>query len=351
MTSNIELDDYSDLAEERVLTVPNALAGERLDAALATLMPEYSRSRLSTWIKEGLVTLDGKPAIPKLKVWGGEKIVVTEQANPEETAFHAEEIPLDVIYQDESILIINKPAGLVVHPGSGNWAGTLLNGLLFAYPELKTIPRAGIVHRLDKDTSGLMVVARTLSAQNNLVQQMQARTVKRHYIAIAQGKFHGSGTIDAPIGRHPRDRVKMAVVHTGKQAITHWRTLEEFAAHTLIECRLETGRTHQIRVHMAHIGHALASDPVYGGKPRLVSPEVSIALEDFARQALHARKLSLIHPESGKEMGWKSPIPQDMEFLLQTLRLDVDGSDAEWEDDEDWDDEDDGDCEVIYVKD
>ena len=351
MNSNIEPDDYSDFAEERVFTVPNALAGERLDAALASLMPEYSRSRLSTWIKEGLVTLDGKPAIPKNKVWGGEKIAVTEQADPEETSFQAEEIALNVIYEDDHIIVINKPAGLVVHPGSGNWSGTLLNGLLFAFPELKTIPRAGIVHRLDKDTSGLMVVARTLAAQNHLVQQMQARTVKRHYIAIAQGQFQGNGTVDAPIGRHPRDRIKMAVVHTGKQAITHWLTLETFTGHTLIECRLETGRTHQIRVHMAHIGHPLAADPVYGGKPRLLSPEVSIALEDFQRQALHARKLSLIHPASGKEMSWKAPIPQDMEFLLQALRFDAQiDEEAEWEDDEDWDD-DDSDCEVIYVKD
>ncbi|MBS1157395.1 MAG: rluD [Proteobacteria bacterium] len=349
MNSNIELDDYSDFAEARVLTIPANLAGERLDAALATLVPEFSRSRLTSWIKEGLVTADEKPARPKDKVWGGERITVLAQPDPEETAFIAEDIPLDVVYEDASILVLNKPAGLVVHPGSGNWTGTLLNGLLFAYPELKTIPRAGIVHRLDKDTSGLMVVARTLQAQNNLVQQLQARSVKRHYLAVAQGKLTGEGTIDAPIGRHPRDRVKMAVVHSGKPAITHWRALEQFAAHTLVECRLETGRTHQIRVHMAHIGHPLAADPVYGGRPRLTSPELNLALEDFQRQALHARKLSLQHPESGKTMSWKAPIPDDFDTLLLALRADAGMSEEDWDNEDDWDDEDD--CEVIYVKD
>ena len=350
MNSTIEPDDYSDFAEERVLTVPHELAGERLDAALATLIPEYSRSRISNWIKDGLVTVDGKEAIPKLKLWGNERICVQAQPNPEETSFQAEDIPLEVIYQDESILVINKPAGLVVHPGSGNWSGTLLNGLLFAFPELKTIPRAGIVHRLDKDTSGLMVVARTLAAQNNLVQQLQARTVKRHYLAIVQGKLSGDNTVDAPIGRHPRERIKMAVVHTGKPAITHWRAIEQFTAHTLIECRLETGRTHQIRVHMAHIGHPLAADPVYGGRPRLTSPEMMLALEDFNRQALHARKLSLIHPESGKTMTWKAPIPEDMIQLLQALRADAGMTEEDDWDEDDWGDDDESDCEVFYVK-
>ena len=236
-----------------------------------------------------------------------------------------------------------------MHPGSGNWTGTLLNGLLFSYPELKMVPRAGIVHRLDKDTTGLMVVARTLQAQNHLVQQLQARSVKRHYLAIAQGKMAGEGTVDAPIGRHPRERIKMAVVHSGKPAITHWRALEQFSTHTLLECRLETGRTHQIRVHMAHIGHPLASDPVYGGKPRLISPELNLALEDFQRQALHARKLSLLHPETGKVMNWKAPIPDDFDTLLLALRADIGMSEEDWNDEDDWDD--DSDCEIIYVKD
>lgn len=298
-----------------------------------------------------MVTVDGKASIPKLKLWGGEHICVLIQPNPEETSFQAEDIPLDLVYQDDSILVINKPAGLVVHPGSGNWSGTLLNGLLHAFPELKTIPRAGIVHRLDKDTSGLMVVARTLAAQHNLVQQLQARSVKRHYLAVVQGKLSGDGTVDAPIGRNPRERIKMAVVHSGKPAITHWRAIEPFAVHTLVECRLETGRTHQIRVHMAHIGHPLASDPVYGGKPRFTSKELMLALEDFNRQALHARKLSLIHPESGKTMTWKAPIPEDMTTLLYALRADA-GMAAEEEswDNDDWGDDED-DCEIFYVKD
>ncbi len=349
MNSNIELDDYNDFAEERVLTVPPELAGERLDAALAALLPEFSRSRLASWIKDELVSVDGKTLRPKDKLWGGEHITVLAQPDPEETAFQPEEIPLDVIYEDASILVINKPAGLVVHPASGNWSGTLLNGLLNAYPALKTIPRAGIVHRLDKDTSGLMVVARTLQAQNNLVQQLQARTVKRHYLAVVQGKLSGEGTVDAPIGRHLRERTKMAVVHTGKPAITHWRALEQFASHTLVECRLETGRTHQIRVHMAHIGHPLAADPVYGGKPRLNSPEIRLALEDFNRQALHARRLSLQHPETARTLSWKAPIPDDLNNLLHALRADAGLTDEEWENEEDWE-EDDSECEVIYVK-
>lgn len=348
MNSNIELDDYNDFAEARVLTVPSELAGERLDAALATLLPEFSRNRLAGWIKDNLVTVDGKTVRPKDKLWGGEQITVLAQPDPEETSFQPENIPLDIVHADPAILVVNKPAGLVVHPASGNWSGTLLNGLLFAYPELKSVPRAGIVHRLDKDTSGLMVVARTLQAQNHLVQQLQARTVKRHYLAIVQGKLAGEGTVNAPIGRHLRERTKMAVVHTGKPAITHWRALEQFASHTLIECRLETGRTHQIRVHMAHIGHPLAADPVYGGKPRLVSPEIRLALEDFNRQALHARKLSLQHPETGQTLSWKALIPDDLNNLLLALRADAGMEQEEWDDEEDW--EDDSDCEVIYVK-
>ncbi|MBE9610349.1 23S rRNA pseudouridine(1911/1915/1917) synthase RluD [Chitinilyticum piscinae] len=347
---DFELDDYSELDERRVLTVPAECAGMRLDAALAQLIPDFSRSRLTLWIKDGLVDVDGQTiTAPKHKLWGGEALAVTAQPNPDEIAFTPEDIALDVLYDDDAIIIINKPAGLVVHPGSGNWSGTLLNALLFHYPELKTVPRAGIVHRLDKDTSGLMVVARTLSAQNNLVQQLQARTVKRHYLAVAQGQVGADGTVDAPIGRHPRDRVKMAVVHTGKPAITHYRVLERFNAHTLVECRLETGRTHQIRVHMAHIGHPLAADSVYNARPVKVSPEVDLALEDLARQALHARKLALVHPETGKTMQWKAPIPADFDALLAALRFDAHPDDDE---DEDWDDDDDDhDCEIIYVRD
>ncbi len=348
MNPDLEPDDYSDLAETRVLTVPAICAGQRLDAALAAMLPDYSRSRLSNWIKDGQVAVDGKPASPKDKLWGGENITVEIQPNPEEVAFQGEDIPLDVIYEDDAVLVINKPADLVVHPGSGNWSGTLLNGLLYAYPELKSVPRAGIVHRLDKDTSGLMVIARTLAAQNQLVQQLQARTVKRHYFAIVQGEVKRNGTVDAPIGRHPKDRIKMAVVGTGKPAVTHYRVLEHLSGHTLVECRLETGRTHQIRVHMAHIGHPLAADPVYGGRPKLQAPEIQLALDDFARQALHAKKLSLVHPSSGKTMTWKSSLPEDFENLLAALRAAA-GLDDDWDED-DWDDEDDSDMEVIYVR-
>lgn len=350
MHPDFELDDYSELDARRVLTVPAECAGMRLDAALAQLIPDFSRSRLATWIKDGRVLVDDiAVTAPKHKLWGDETLTVDAQPDPDEIAFQPEDIPLDVLYADDTILIINKPAGLVVHPGSGNWSGTLLNALLFHYPELKSIPRAGIVHRLDKDTSGLMVVARTLTAQNNLVQQLQARTVKRHYLAIAQGDVSKDGTVDAPIGRHPRDRVKMAVVHTGKPAVTHYRVLEHFTAHTLVECQLETGRTHQIRVHMAHIGHPLAADSVYNLKQVRTSIEVDMALDDFNRQALHARKLALVHPVTGKTMQWKAPIPQDFENLLAALRFDAHPDD---EADDDWDDEDDDhDCEIIYVRD
>ncbi|AOY01724.1 23S rRNA pseudouridine(1911/1915/1917) synthase RluD [Jeongeupia sp. USM3] len=348
MHPDLEPDDYSDISESRVLTAPADVAGSRLDAALAQLLPDYSRSRLASWIKDGLVTVDGQPASPKHKLWGGEAIAVDIQASPDEVAFQPEDIALDVIHEDDTIIVINKPAGLVVHPGSGNWSGTLLNGLLHHYPELKGVPRAGIVHRLDKDTSGLMVVARTLQAQTSLVQQLQARTVSRHYFAIAQGLVKRDGRVDAPIGRHPRERTRMAVVGTGKPAVTHYRVLERFSAHTLVECKLETGRTHQIRVHMAHIGHPLAADPVYGGRPRLFAPEIMLALEDFGRQALHAKKLSLVHPASGKTMTWKSPLPADFEGLLAALRVEAGSDDA---DDDDWDDDDDHDVELVYVRD
>lgn len=350
MNPDTELEDYNDFADTRVLTIPETHAGERLDAVLAILLPDYSRSRISGWIKDEKVTVDGKVVPPKHKLAGGESVIVTIEANPEEVAFTAEEIELDVIYEDETILVINKPAGLVVHPGSGNWTGTVLNALLWHYPELKSVPRAGIVHRLDKDTSGLMVIARTLAAQNSLVQQLQARSVKRQYLAVAQGLIPKDGTVDAPIGRHPKDRIKMAIVHTGKVAVTHYRVLERFTGHTLVECRLETGRTHQIRVHMAHIGYPLAADPVYGGRPRLISPEVTLALDEFNRQALHARQLTLIHPLTSKTMSWKAPIPEDFDLLLCALRAEMGLAEDDW-DEEDWDEDDDGDCEIIYVRD
>ncbi|WP_460526724.1 23S rRNA pseudouridine(1911/1915/1917) synthase RluD [Chitinimonas naiadis] len=318
--SDIEADDYNDSAETLRVTVPKEMGGGRLDAVLAKLLPDYSRSRLARWIDEGSVLLDGKAATPKTKLWGGEAITVEIIPDPQENAFQAEPVDFPVVYEDATIVVIDKPAGLVVHPAAGNWSGTLLNGLLHRFPELASVPRAGIVHRLDKDTSGLMVVARTIKAQTELVRQLQARSVKRHYMAIAQGSLSQDGIVNAPIGRDPRNRLKMAVVPSGKPAVTHYSVLERFLRHTLVECRLETGRTHQIRVHMAHLGHSLAADPVYGGKQYVVSPALAAMLAQFSRQALHAARLALVHPDSGQTMEWTSPLPDDMQALLQQLR-------------------------------
>ena len=286
----------------------------RLDQALARLMPEHSRSRLAAWMKQGKVSVGDTPADPKRKVWGGERIALDVPPLENAAAQAAEDIPLTIVYEDEAILVINKPAGLVVHPGSGNWQGTLLNALLHHAPQLAGIPRAGIVHRLDKDTSGLLVVARTLEAQTDLVRQLQARTVKRHYLALAYGSIACDGVVDAPIGRHPVQRTKMAVVGGGRAARTYYHVLERFARATLLECALETGRTHQIRVHLASIGHALVGDPVYG--PRRVAQ----ALPAFARQALHAWRLALVHPTTRAEMGWEASPPEDFAQLLAQLR-------------------------------
>ncbi|AVY92918.1 23S rRNA pseudouridine(1911/1915/1917) synthase RluD [Microvirgula aerodenitrificans] len=345
-----KFDDYNDIVESRVLSIPAELAGDRLDAALAALITDQSRSRLSQWIKDGHVRVDGLTVtVPKTRVIIGQQIEVDEQLSQEELAFAPEDLDIPIVYQDDHILVVDKPAGMVTHPGSGNWSGTLLNGLLFHVPALRFVPRAGIVHRLDKDTSGLLVVAKTVAAQLDLIRQLQARTVKRHYRAIACGDVAGDITVNQPIGRDPRNRIKMAVLsHGGKPAITHVRPLERFEHHTLVECRLETGRTHQIRVHMAHIGCPLAADPVYGN-PRLpATPEVRSALADFGRQALHAARLALIHPDSKKLMGWRSRIPDDMQELIAVLR---DGTLVD--DDDDWDEEDDelNGWEVVYTKD
>jgi 23S rRNA pseudouridine1911/1915/1917 synthase len=298
---------------ERVLTltVPDQFSGRRLDQALAEMVPEYSRSRIQTWIEEGQVLLSGATAKAKQKVWGGEHLVLRPTAHPSEVEAAPEEIPLDIVYEDDAILVLNKAAGLVVHPGSGNWSGTLMNALLNHAPQLKQVPRAGIVHRLDKDTSGLMVVAKTLEVQTELVRQLQARTVSRIYLALVEGHAIEQGKVDAPIGRHPTARTKMAVVERGKPAVTHFRVLEHLPRHTLVECRLETGRTHQIRVHMQSIGHPLVGDPVYGARGRR---------ESFHRQALHATRLALVHPVSRQPMEWSARMPADMEDLLRVLR-------------------------------
>jgi 23S rRNA pseudouridine1911/1915/1917 synthase len=313
-TQQPEATDYSPAA----LAIPAAYAGLRLDAALARLFPEHSRSRLQAWMKEGRVTVDGATAEAKRKVLGGERVCVAVVPVTAEISEQAEAIALPIVFEDEHLLVIDKPAGLVVHPGSGNWSGTMMNALLHHAPHLAEVPRAGIVHRLDKDTSGLLVVAKTLAAQTDLVRQLQARTVKRHYLALVHGGVTGSGSVDAPIGRHPVQRTKMAVISrggAGREARTHYAVRERFAAATLVECRLETGRTHQIRVHMTSIGHPLVGDAVYGKRK-----SADARLDSFGRQALHAWRLALVHPASRVEVAWESPLPADFAGLLESLR-------------------------------
>jgi 23S rRNA pseudouridine1911/1915/1917 synthase len=302
--------------------VPQTDAGRRFDQVLADLFPEFSRSRLQQWVKAGEVLLDGRAVAARYKVIGGETVQIGAELRADNEV-GAEDIPLDIRFEDEHLLILNKPAGLVVHPAAGNPQGTLQNALLHYDASLASLPRAGIVHRLDKDTSGLMVVARTLAAHKSLVEQLQARSVHREYLALVQGEVTAGGSIDAPIGRHPRDRLRMAVVTSGKPAVTHYRVVERFPAHTLLSVRLETGRTHQIRVHMAYIHHPLAGDPLYGARPRLpraASERLRAALTGFRRQALHARRLELRHPCSGQLLGWEADIPSDFARLLTLLR-------------------------------
>ena len=314
-----------DDAAPRQARIPEAAAGRRFDAVLAELFPEYSRSRLSAWIKAGDVLLDGAPARPRDLVRGGE--AVSLNAEPEDqTLAEPEDIPLDILYEDSEVFVLDKPAGLVVHPGAGNPTGTLVNGLLYRDPRLAALPRAGIVHRLDKDTSGVMVVARTLQAHAALVAQLSARDVHRQYLAVVVGALVSGGTADAAIDRHPRDRIRMAVREDGKDAVTHFRLRERFHAHTLLECRLETGRTHQIRVHMAHLRHAIVGDPLYGGAlrlPRGASDELVATLRGFKRQALHAETLEFVHPASGEPVRVAAPVPADLQALLKALRADA----------------------------
>jgi 23S rRNA pseudouridine1911/1915/1917 synthase len=309
----------------RTALVPDTCAGRRLDAVLAELFPDYSRSRLSAWIKSGDVAVDGAPARPRDPVRGGETIVLNAV---EEVQTHAvaEDIPLDILYEDAHVFVIDKPAGLVVHPGAGNPAGTLVNALLHRDPELDKLPRAGIVHRLDKDTSGAMVVARTLQAHTALVAQLSAREVHRQYLAVVVGALVSGGTANAAIDRHPRDRLRMAVREDGKDAVTHYRLRERFRAHTALECRLETGRTHQIRVHMAHLKHPIVGDPLYGGAlklPKGASDGLIAALRSFKRQALHAEVLEFAHPVGGEPVRCEAPVPEDMQQLMRQLREDA----------------------------
>ena len=306
-------------AEPIELKLPPECAGQRLDQALSRMLPEFSRSRLAQWIRASRVELDGRPARPKSKVWGGEKVLLHPASDSAATAAAPEAIALDIVHEDAAVLVIAKPAGLVVHPGSGNWSGTLLNALLAHAPQLAALPRAGIVHRLDKDTSGLLVVAKTLEAQTSLVRQLQARTVKREYLALVQGRVARDGKVEAPIGRHPVRRTRMAVAARGKPAVTHFQVLMYFTHATLLRCRLETGRTHQIRVHLQSLGHPLVGDPVYGRHRR----GAHAALAAFPRQALHAERLEFQHPESGDTVAWQTPPPPDMRDLIAALQTQI----------------------------
>ncbi|WP_298772631.1 23S rRNA pseudouridine(1911/1915/1917) synthase RluD [uncultured Shewanella sp.] len=306
--------------------ITSTQTGQRLDQTLASLFPDYSRTRIKEWILSGAVFVDGVVTDkPRIKVLEGQEIVI-QATLEEETKAEAQAIELDIVYEDDHILVINKQAGLVVHPGAGNSDGTLLNALLHHCPNIELVPRAGIVHRLDKDTTGLMVVAKTVEAQTHLVAALQARDITREYEAIVQGTIISGGTVDEPIDRHPTKRTHMAVVYDGKPAMTHYRVAEKFRAHTRLRLRLESGRTHQIRVHMAHIGHVLVGDPVYGGRPRPpkgVTPEFFETYMGFKRQALHAVRLELAHPFTCEIMSWQAPIPEDMKILTQALRLDT----------------------------
>jgi len=344
----------------RIARVPDELAGDRLDKVLAKLFPEFSRSRLQGWIEEGRVLVDGASAKVRQPVPLDASISLVPDLLPEQLAFTPEPVPLSIVHEDEALVVIDKPAGMVVHPAAGNWSGTLLNGLLYRYGDAAAgLPRAGIVHRLDKETSGLMVVARTLEAQTDLVRQLQARTVKRRYVAFVWGNMADDGTIDAPIGRDPRERTRMAVVQSaaGKPARTHFRTIDRATWKgqpvSAIHCDLETGRTHQIRVHCAHAGHPLLGDPVYGhvrGR-RSVTPLPN----GFARQALHAWRLGLIHPLTGKDVHWRADVPEDLATLAAELgfgredkiEFDDDGQfpqvydadEGDWDEDDDYEDD------------
>ncbi len=309
-------EDYSDWDASFVAplsaTVPREMGGLRLDQALARLFHQYSRNRLQTWLEQGHIKVDGKRLSPRHPVTGGERVVLEPPRLPDAASPRAQKMPLKIVFEDEALIVIDKPVGLVVHPGAGQPDRTLMNGLLAHAPALAGVPRAGIVHRLDKDTSGLLVVAKTVPSQTSLVEQLASRTVRRTYLALVQGDPPASGVIDAPVGRDPRARTRMAVTHRGKESRTTYRVVERFGSAALVECRLDTGRTHQIRVHFQHIRHPLIGDTVYRRGTRHGMA--------FPRQALHAAELSLVHPSSGKTMTWSSPLPRDMKRLLDELR-------------------------------
>ena len=307
--------------EKLKIIIPERMTGQRLDVALSEMLPDYSRSKITAWIKSGEALINHKPFKPKDKVNGSEMVELTI-SQKQNNDWVGEDIPLNVIFEDEDIIVLNKAVGLVTHPGAGNWSGTLANALLHYEPKLATLDRAGIVHRLDKNTSGLMVVARNEKSQKYLVEQLQKHSVSREYSAIVYGHMVAGGTIDEPIGRDTKDRVKQAVSSHGKEAVTHYRVIDRYQNHTHIKAILETGRTHQIRVHLSHIGYPLIGDPMYGGKvrfPKKADVILKEAIVNFKRQALHARKLTLTHPISGELMSWKAPLPEDMLALLDVL--------------------------------
>lgn len=306
------------------LTIPSELDGKRLDQALAELLPDYSRSRLKEWILAGHVSLAGSRPVPRTRVKSGQQVLLTAVLDIQQEA-KPEPMDLAVVFEDDALIVIDKPAGLVVHPGAGNAAGTLMNGLLHHAPDLAVLPRSGILHRLDKDTSGLLLVAKTVPAHTRLVQDLQARAITREYRGLCSGRLTAGGRIDAPIGRHPTQRTRMAVTERGRPAVTHYRILARFAAQTFVALRLETGRTHQIRVHMAHIRHALTGDRTYGGRLKLpagASSHLAARLRSFSRQALHASRLAFRHPSSEAPLDFQAPLPADFVELLQALQSD-----------------------------
>jgi len=319
----LEIDTTDHIVREA--SIPAELAGQRFDQAAAALLEEFSRSRLKVWIETGELTLAGRTAAPKTRVGGGETIRLDARVAAA-VPLAPEAIPLAIVHEDDDVLVIDKPAGLVVHPGAGNPSGTLQNALLAHDAKLVAVPRAGIVHRLDKDTTGLLVVAKTLMAHQALVAALERRDIRRGYEAICQGVMTGGGEVDAPIGRHPRDRLRMTVLERGRPAVTRYRIIQRFRAQSHVRVELQTGRTHQIRVHMTHIRYPLVGDPLYGGRPRLPKspmPELIAALQRFRRQALHARTLELVHPGTGEQLAVSAPLPEDMLALLSVLRADA----------------------------
>ena len=297
------------------------MIGNRLDSSLSDMLPDYSRSKITAWIKSGDALIQQKTFKPKDKVNGNEVVSLTLNQK-QNNNWIAEKIPLNIVYEDEDIIVINKNFSMVTHPGAGNWSGTLANALLNYDSSLSNLVRAGIVHRLDKNTSGLMVVARNEKSQKYLIDQLQNHSIEREYSAIVYGHMIAGGTIDEPIGRDPKDRIKQAILMSGKAAVTHFRVIDRFKSHTHVKAILETGRTHQIRVHLSHVGHSLVGDPEYGGRvrfPKKASMELKEALINFKRQALHSKKLTLMHPASGDLMSWKASLPDDMQKLLDIL--------------------------------